>query len=38
MEKYLVPNAYDFPHWIGVVFFTFVIWEICKWLRSKIKA
>lgn len=38
MEKYLAPNGYDIPHWAGVVLLTFVVWEVLKWLRSKIKA
>ena len=34
----LVPAGYDLVHWIVVVAFVFVEWEILKWLRSKIKA
>ena len=34
----LTPNGYDLLHWAGVVASTFVLWEILKWLRSKIKA
>jgi hypothetical protein len=31
------PNGYDIVHWAAVVAFTFLVWEICKLIRSKIK-
>lgn len=33
----LTPAGYDLGHWVAVVAFTFVIWQVCSWLRSKVK-
>lgn len=36
MEKYIVPNSYDIGHWVGVVAFTFVLWSLCAFIKSKV--
>lgn len=33
----ITPNGYDLAHWSATVAFTFVLWEVLKWLRSKVK-
>ena len=34
----LAPTGYDVVHWAEVLAVTFIIWEILKWIRGKIKA